>query len=110
MADTAPDDLPRAVTDAADAHRYEIRLGDELAGFGVYHRRGGRAYFVHTEIDPAFEGKGLGSTLVKGMLDHERQLGEPIVPLCPFVRTYVDRHPEYADLVDHEMLDRIDAT
>jgi predicted GNAT family acetyltransferase len=70
--------------------------------------RRGRAFFVHTEIDPAFEGKGLGSALAKGMLDNERQLGEPIVPLCPFVRSFVDRHPEYADLVDTEMLARID--
>ena len=108
MSTPAPDDAARRVTDAPDQHRYEIRLGDELAGFAVYHRRGGRAYFVHTEIDPAFEGKGLGSALAKGMLDNERQLGEPIVPLCPFVRSFVDRHPEYADLVDTEMLARID--
>ena len=111
MPDAAPDrtdDARRAVVDAADQHRYEIRLGDELAGFAVYHRRGGKAYFVHTEIDPAFEGKGLGSTLAKGLLDAERAAGEPVVPLCPFIRTYIDRHPEYADLVDQEMLARID--
>ena len=108
MADTSTDDTPREVTDVADQHRYEIRVGGELAGFAVYHRRGGRAYFVHTEIDPAFEGKGLGSALAKGMLDHERDHAEPVVPLCPFVRSYIDRHPEYADLVDKEMLARID--
>ena len=63
---------------------------------------------MHTEIDPAFEGKGLGSALAKGALDAERALGEPVVPLCPFIRAYIDRHPEYADLVDHDMLARID--
>jgi len=108
MTTPASDDAPRTVTDAAEQHRYEIRLGGELAGFAVYHRRGGKAYFVHTEIEPAFEGKGLGSTLAKEMLDAERTLGEPVVPLCPFVRGYIDRHPAYADIVDHEMLARID--
>jgi predicted GNAT family acetyltransferase len=108
MADSVTEDPRREVVDAPDQHRYEIRLGGELAGFAVYHRRGGRAYFVHTEIDPAFEGKGLGSALAKGMLEQERDRGEPIVPLCPFVRSYIDRHPEFADLVDHEMLASID--
>ncbi len=111
MSDAAPartDDAPRTVVDEPDQHRYEIRLGEELAGFAIYHRRGGKAYFVHTEIDPAFEGKGLGSTLAKGALDAERALGEPVVPLCPFIRAYIDRHPEFADLVDHDMLARID--
>ena len=96
------------VIDAPDDHRYEIRVDGELAGFAVYHRRGGRAYFVHTEIDPPFEGKGLGSALAKGALDAERALGEQIVPLCPFIRSYIDRHPDYADLVDTTMLATID--
>ena len=111
MSDAAADhtdDAPRTVVDEPDQHRYEIRLGGDLAGFAIYHRRGGKAYFVHTEIDPAFEGKGLGSALAKGVLDAERALGEPVVPLCPFIRSYIDRHPDYADLVDHEMLARID--
>jgi len=102
------DDAPREVVDVPDDHRYEIRLGGDLAGFAVYHRRGGRAYFVHTEIDPAFEGKGLGSALAKGALDAQRALGESVVPLCPFIRSYIDRHPDYADLVDREMLATID--
>ena len=96
------------VRDAPDAHRYEILVDGELAGFAIYQRRGGRTYFVHTEIDPAFEGKGLGSTLAKGALDAERDRAEPIIPLCPFIRRYIDRHPDYADLVDQDLLARID--
>jgi predicted GNAT family acetyltransferase len=96
------------VRDVPDAHRYEIRLDGAPAGFALYQRRGGRTYFVHTEIDPAFEGKGLGSVLAKGALDAERGRGEPIIPLCPFIRRYIDRHPEYADLVDKDLLARID--
>jgi predicted GNAT family acetyltransferase len=112
MADAADekpaDDALREVIDVPDDHRYEIRVAGELAGFAVYHRRGGRAYFVHTEVDPRFEGRGLGSTLAKGLLDAERALGEPVVPLCPFIRSYIDRHPDYADLVDRAMLATID--
>ena len=114
MADAAAekpaDDAPREVIDVPDDHRYEIRVGGELAGFAVYHRRGGRAYFVHTEIDAAFEGKGLGSALANGALDAERARGELIVPLCPFIRSYIDRHPDYTPLVDQEMLARIDGS
>ena len=51
------------VRDVPDDHRYEVTLDGALAGFAIYHRRGGRTFFVHTEIDPAFEGKGLGSAL-----------------------------------------------
>ena len=102
------EDAERVVADVPDAHRYEIRLGGDVAGFAVYHRRGGRAYFVHTKIDPAYEGKGLGSALARGALDAERALGEPVVPLCPFIRSYIDRHPDYADLVDRAMLATID--
>ena len=63
MADT---DSSPIVTDVPDQHRYEVRLDGELAGFAVYHRRGGRIYLVHTEVDPAFEGKGIGSALGQG--------------------------------------------
>src|SRR3954452_4084854 len=100
-----PDGPPERATTSSDPvgiggphqHRFEIRLGGELAGFAVYHRRGGRVYLVHTEIDPAFEGKGLGSALAKGVRDTERSLAEPVIPLCPFMRSYIDRHPDYAD-------------
>ena len=104
-----PDARPTTVvTDVPDNHRFEITVDGQLAGSAVYHRRGGRIYLVHTEIDPAFEGQGLGSALARGVLDAERSLGEPVVPLCPFMRTYIDRHPVDADLVDQEMLARID--
>jgi predicted GNAT family acetyltransferase len=96
------------VGDNPEESRYEVRLGGTVLGFARYVRRGGRAYFVHTEVDPGHEGSGLGSALAKGALDAERALGEPVVPLCPFIRAYIDRHPEYVDLVDKDMLARID--
>lgn len=57
---------------------------------------------VHTDVDPAFEGRGLGSRLIGGALADIRARGLLFVPLCPFVAAYVRRHPEYADLVVHD--------
>ena len=103
------DDPTIAVIDNADADRYEIRLDGAPAGLAQYVRRNGRTYFVHTEIDPAFEGRGLGGKLVKAALDAERDARRPIVPLCPFVKAYVERHPEYEELVDGRIVAAIDS-
>lgn len=84
--------------------RFEIHEDGKLAGFGQYVRRPGRIFFVHTEIDPAFEGRGLGRRLAAGALDAARATGERVVPLCPFIAQFIERHPEYADLVDHELM------
>jgi uncharacterized protein len=54
---------------------------------------------VHTEVDPTFEGQGLGDRLVAGALDDLRARGRKLLPLCPFVRDYLGRHPQDADLV-----------
>ncbi|WP_205698150.1 GNAT family N-acetyltransferase [Conexibacter sp. SYSU D00693] len=87
------------VTDVPEATRYEARVGDELAGFAVYARYGSRTVFLHTEVDPAFEGQGVGSVLARGALDAVRDAGGEVVPLCPFIRGWIERHPDYADLV-----------
>jgi len=103
------DHVPQ-VRDEAGSSRYEVWLDGILVGSARYVRRGRRTFFVHTEIEPAHEGAGLGATLVAGALDAEQTAGTLVVPLCPFVRTYIDRHPEYVDLVDGELLAQIDAT
>jgi predicted GNAT family acetyltransferase len=54
--------------------------------------------FTHTEVDPDHEGEGVGSTLVRGALDDARRRGMPVVPRCPFVRAWIERHPDYADV------------
>ncbi len=92
------------VADHPDSDRFEIHVDGALAGFAQYVRRGGRLVFVHTEIDPAFEGQGLGSRLAAAALDAARAAGEPVVPLCPFIHAFIDRHPEYADLVDAKLI------
>jgi uncharacterized protein len=97
------------VRDAPDQRRYEVYDdAGALAGFTTYATRPGKIIFVHTEVDPAFEGQGLGSALVKSALDDARARGLRVVPLCPFVAAYVERHPEYDDLVDHAALDALD--
>ena len=88
--------------------RFEIHDDEKLAGFAQYVRRPGRIFLVHTEIDPAFEGRGLGSQLAAGALDATRTAGERVVPLCPFIASYIERHPEYDDLVDHELMASFD--
>jgi predicted GNAT family acetyltransferase len=92
------------VTDHPDRERFEIDVDGQRAGFVQYLRRGGRLIFFHTEIDPAFEGQGLGSQLATGALDAARASGEPVVPLCSFIGGWIDRHPDYDDLVDHDAL------
>lgn len=87
------------VRDAPEAGRYEARIGEHLAGFSLYERVGPAVVFLHTEVDPAFEGQGVGGRLVRGALDDVRRQGHGVVARCPFVRSWIDRHPEYQDLV-----------
>ncbi|MEZ5170545.1 MAG: GNAT family N-acetyltransferase [Acidimicrobiia bacterium] len=87
----------------ADADRFEVFFDGMLAGRAEYVDRSGRWVFTHTEIDDAYEGKGLGSALAKGALDEVRRRGDRVVALCPFLRGWIDRHDEYGDLVDEEM-------
>ncbi|MGY1796697.1 GNAT family N-acetyltransferase [Geodermatophilus sp. SYSU D00525] len=86
--------------DAPESERYEIRDGDRLLGLAAYSRRGAQVVFTHTEIDPDAEGSGLGGKLVRAALDDVRSRGETVVPRCSFVRGWIERHPEYGDLVD----------
>ena len=78
--------------------------GTHVVAFTEYREAHGRLLFPHTEVDPAHEGQGLAGRVVKGALDDVHTQGRKIVPLCPYVRRYVERHPEYSDLVDHELL------
>ena len=88
-----------SVTDNPHRHRYEATLDDALAGFAVYREEGDTVVFVHTEVDPAFEGQGIGGALARGALDDVRQRGRRVVALCPFIAAWIDRHPDYQDLL-----------
>jgi NAD+ kinase len=87
------------VVDSFEHQRYEVVLGGEVAGVLHYRRHGDEIELMHTEIDQAFEGRGLASRLAAGALDDARNRGTPVVVTCPFVNSYLERHPEYADLL-----------
>lgn len=87
------------VTDNPQQRRYEIHEDGVLAGFAEYRERPDLLVFPHTVIDPAFEGRGLGSALIGGALDDVRAKGLGVRPLCSFVRAYIDRNPEYQDML-----------
>ena len=87
------------VADNPSANRFEITVDGVVAGFSEYQRSDGEIEFTHTVVDDAYEGQGLGSTLVKAALDEVRRDGVQVVPSCPFVRKYIQRHDEYSDLV-----------
>lgn len=74
------------------AGRYEILVGDEVAGYTEFKERDGVFIFPHTEIDPAFGGRGLGSTLVADAMADAAARGETVVPVCPFVAKYLRTH------------------
>jgi uncharacterized protein len=93
--------METTVRDVPEQNRYEIRDGDRVLGLAAYERRGDRMVFTHTEIDPDAGQDGLGSTLVRAALDDVRSKGGSVVPQCPFVRGWIERHQDYADLVAH---------
>ncbi len=91
--------IPVEVRNDPDEQRYEATADGKLAGFTAYRSRPGLIAFIHTEVDDAFEGQGVGSALVKGALDDARREGLEVLPFCPFVNSYIQKHHEYLDLV-----------
>lgn len=88
------------VTNNADARRYEARLDGELAGFAEYQLTDQLIIFTHTEVDPSFEGRGIGSAIAQYALDDVREQGtRKVLPLCPFIKAWIGRHRDYIPLV-----------
>jgi predicted GNAT family acetyltransferase len=87
------------VTEDADAERFDATISGRPAGHVGYRVADGRMTIPHTEVDPAFGGKGVGSRLAVAALDAARERGLAVVPQCPFITKYIERHPEYAELV-----------
>ena len=87
------------VRDNPEANRYEILDGDRVLGHADYERRGGTIVFAHTEVDQDSGVSGLGGTLARAALDDVRSKGLGVVPQCSFVRGWIEKHSEYADLV-----------
>lgn len=94
MAESVPQ-----VVDNAEAGRFEVIIDDEVAGYAEYYTAGTARAFTHTIVEGRFEGRGVGSILARGALDATRQAGQKVLPYCPFIRSYIERHPAYVDLV-----------
>lgn len=87
-------------SDNPSASRYEAHIGGELAGFAEYQLTDTLVVFTHTEVDERFEGRGVGSALARFGLDDVRAGGtRQVLPVCPFIKSWIGKHPEYTDLV-----------
>ena len=93
-------DMSIDVVNNESESRYEIKVDGEKVGHIDYRIRDGVITMPHTEVDPVHGGKGYGNILVKGALDDVRQIGGLTVrPSCPFIARYIEKNPEYSDLV-----------
>ena len=89
--------MASVVRDNPARARYELELEGGTA-FVTYSRAPGVITLLHAEVPPALEGRGHGSALVWGVFDQVRAAGDKLIPLCPFIATYLRRHPEFEDL------------
>ncbi|MGH2512613.1 MAG: GNAT family N-acetyltransferase [Candidatus Limnocylindrales bacterium] len=87
------------IVDRPERRRFEILTDGRLAGSARYRLEDGRITFIHTEVDPALAGQGLGSRLARHVLDDARARQLDVVPMCPFIAGYIRSHPAYQDLV-----------
>jgi uncharacterized protein len=85
------------IRDNSERHRFELDAGGHVA-FSNYKRVDGLLTILHTEVPKELEGRGIGSALVRGVLDIARTQRLKVHAVCPFVKAYIERHPEYADL------------
>ncbi|MFD4265766.1 GNAT family N-acetyltransferase [Rhodococcus sp. NPDC058481] len=94
------EDVATAVLDAPAQHRFEVRVGAELAGFTEYVDRDNQRIFFHTEIGEQYGGRGLASRLIRDALTETVSRGKRIVPICPFVAGFLEKHDDFAADVD----------
>jgi predicted GNAT family acetyltransferase len=94
------DDLQATFADDPERQRYEALVDGESIGYSEYETEPGRVVFTHTVVRPEYEGRGIGSSLARFAVDDVRARGLRITPVCPFIRAYLRRHPEYDSIVD----------
>ncbi|MGW0877115.1 GNAT family N-acetyltransferase [Streptomyces sp. NPDC002755] len=97
MSDARPNSA--RIVDNVDANRYEAYVDGELAGIAEYIRTKNLIAFVHTEVEKAYEGQGIGGALARNSLDAARAAGTPVLAVCPFYAGWIARHPDYKSLV-----------
>ena len=96
------------VVNVPEAHRYELQLDNERIGELAYRQRKDRIAFTHTNVNPAYEGRGFGSRLAEAALADARRQGLAVVPLCPFIAWYIEQHPEHGNQVAADYAGRRD--
>ncbi|MCG2801817.1 MAG: N-acetyltransferase [Cellulomonas sp.] len=97
---TNPPEPGLHVVEVPERSRFEVRAADgTMIGQADYEPTGGVLAFTHTEVDGAFEGRGVASFLVQQALDEVRGSGRTVVAICPYVRAWLHRHPDYQDLL-----------
>lgn len=97
------------VTDNPGLSRYEAWIGGELAGIVLYEMQGSSIVFLHTEVLPDYEGRGVAAALVRTSLDEVRAGGRlDVVPSCPFYRSWLEKHPDYQDLVHKDDVEQVE--
>jgi uncharacterized protein len=90
------------IADAPDRERYEISVGAGVVGFAAYRARPGLIAFIHTEIDERRQGQGLADQLIRFALEDARTRGLAVLPFCPFVKAFIERHREFEVLVPEQ--------
>lgn len=86
-----------AIIHNTDKHRFETTV-DNITAFVEYNLFNNGINYTHTEVPTGLEGKGIGSALAKHVLEYAKENKLRIMPLCPFIKAYIDRHPEYASI------------
>jgi predicted GNAT family acetyltransferase len=87
------------VADAPERERYELSIDGEVVGFTTYRARPGLIAFIHTEVDEDHRGEGLADRLIRSALQDARTRGLAVLPFCPFVNAFIERHREFEALV-----------
>lgn len=87
------------VADAPERERYELSIDGDVVGYTAYRARPGLIAFVHTEVDERLQGRGLADRLIRLALEDARARGLAVLPFCPFVKSFIERHREFEELV-----------
>src|SRR5262245_44620824 len=101
IGDVAVSGETRAIELDPEAGRLEVHTG-EPAPFIALRLRGSKLSLIHTEVPPALRAQGVAEAMAQSALDYARSHHLTVLPFCPFVRKFIERHPEYQDLVDPE--------
>ncbi len=86
------------IIDNKARHRFELEVDGHIAAT-YYSIADGVITFIHTEVPPELGGKGVGSKLIRGALDQVRSACLKVIAQCPFVKAFIEKHPDYADLL-----------